>query len=228
MAEQSILEVILRSEYDEVLTSRTHRMRDLRDMIARANKVLEFNLAAPGSEAYLALRDQLDIPSFWPAVSAWLAAFDMPHIGITPGASANPDPRYKDKLPLFGSVLIVEQAPRIWVRLQEIGEEKIHIGEAADLMEQYAYLALAHLTINQPGAESKMQSKQATKAANARHSKAGGSRDKKKKICDVWASGKYRSRDICAEQECAAIGMSFSAARKALRGTPDPGKELHL
>ena len=60
------------------------------------------------------------------------------------------------------------------------------------------------------------------KAANARHSKPGGSRDKAQQMRALWASGKYSSRDICAEQECAALGMSFSAARKALRGTSVP------
>ncbi len=62
----------------------------------------------------------------------------------------------------------------------------------------------------------------ARNAANARHSKPGGSREKKRQMCALWASGKYSTRDICAEQECAATGMSFSAARKALRGTPSP------
>src|SRR5688572_6072288 len=108
MAEQSVPEVILRWEAGDVLTDRTRRMRDLRDMMARANKVLIHNLAEPGSGGYLALRDQLDIPSYLPAVSAWLAAFEMPLIGITPNASANPDPRYNNKLPLFGSVLMLE------------------------------------------------------------------------------------------------------------------------
>lgn len=60
-------------------------------------------------------------------------------------------------------------------------------------------------------------------AANTLHSKPGGSREKRDAIRQAWASGKYSSRDICAEQECAALGMSFSTARKALRGTPDPG-----
>jgi len=59
-------------------------------------------------------------------------------------------------------------------------------------------------------------------AADCRHSKPGGSRDKQEKIRAIWASGKYTSRDICAEQECAAVDMSFSVARKALRNTPDP------
>lgn len=59
-------------------------------------------------------------------------------------------------------------------------------------------------------------------AAHARHSKPGGSREKQDRIRAAWASGKYTTRDICAEQECAALDMSFAAARKALRNQPDP------
>ncbi len=58
--------------------------------------------------------------------------------------------------------------------------------------------------------------------ANVLHSKPGGSREKRRMIQEIWKTGKYSSRDICAEQECAALDMSFSTARKALRGTPDP------
>jgi hypothetical protein len=62
----------------------------------------------------------------------------------------------------------------------------------------------------------------AKSAAMARHSAPGGSHDKAESIKRIWASGKYSSRDICAEQECAALNMSFSSARKALRNTPSP------
>ena len=62
----------------------------------------------------------------------------------------------------------------------------------------------------------------ARKAANARHDQPGGSRDKQQQIREIWATGKYSSRDRCAEEECAALGMSYSTARKALRNTPDP------
>lgn len=63
---------------------------------------------------------------------------------------------------------------------------------------------------------------QAKAAAEARHNQPGGSRDKQQQIRDIWAAGKYSSRDRCAEEEYAALDMSFSAARKALRNTPDP------
>jgi hypothetical protein len=59
-------------------------------------------------------------------------------------------------------------------------------------------------------------------AAEKLHSAPGGSREKRNQIRELWASGKYSNRDICAEQEYAALGMAFSTARKALRGTPDP------
>lgn len=63
---------------------------------------------------------------------------------------------------------------------------------------------------------------QAKAAADARHNQPGGSRDKQSQIREIWATGKYSSRDRCAEEECAALDMSYSAARKALRNTPDP------
>jgi hypothetical protein len=62
-------------------------------------------------------------------------------------------------------------------------------------------------------------------AANARHDKPGGSRDKQWRIREIWASGKYTSRDRCAEEESAALGMSLTAARKALRNQPEPRRE---
>lgn len=49
-----------------------------------------------------------------------------------------------------------------------------------------------------------------------------GHRDKREKIKDLWAEGNFLDRDRCAEQESAALEMSFSTARKALRNTPDP------
>jgi len=57
-------------------------------------------------------------------------------------------------------------------------------------------------------------------AANIRHDQPGGSRDKQRQIQEIWASGKYSSKDVCAEQECAALNMSFSTARRALNNIP--------
>ena len=64
----------------------------------------------------------------------------------------------------------------------------------------------------------------AQSAANARHDKPGGSRDKKRQLQEIWASGKYTSRDICAEEECAGMGMSYTTARRALINTPEPSR----
>jgi hypothetical protein len=65
-------------------------------------------------------------------------------------------------------------------------------------------------------------SNRAQAAANALHGRPGSSRDKQEQIRAAWASGKYANRDMCAEQECAALNMAFGTARKALRNTPEP------
>lgn len=66
------------------------------------------------------------------------------------------------------------------------------------------------------------RSQRARDAAIARHRQPGGTIDKQKKIRAEWATGKYRTRDDCAESVGRKIGLSFSAARKALRNTPEP------
>jgi hypothetical protein len=60
----------------------------------------------------------------------------------------------------------------------------------------------------------------ARKAANVLHDKPGGSRDKQRAIREIWASGKYTTRNLCAEEEYQGLEMSYDAARKALRNTP--------
>jgi hypothetical protein len=63
----------------------------------------------------------------------------------------------------------------------------------------------------------------ARKTVDGKHDKPGASRDLKRKIQAVWATGKYSSRDTCADEEWVDLGYgSFCAARKALRNTPDP------
>lgn len=64
--------------------------------------------------------------------------------------------------------------------------------------------------------------KPAAMGAKALHSKPGGSWEKAKKIREIWATGKYSNRNVCAEQECAALKMSYETARKALRNTTKP------
>ncbi len=61
----------------------------------------------------------------------------------------------------------------------------------------------------------------ANKGAEARHSKPGASRENRAKVRAAWMSGKYRTRDKCAEAESKKMNMSLSTARKALINTPD-------
>jgi len=93
--------------------------------------------------------------------------------------------------------------------IQDVG------GEASPVLAQ-----TAELQVGSP----EWRKRIARTAANAMHSKSGGSRDKQTEIRKIWASGKYSDRNACAEQECAALDMAFSTARKALVNTPDPDR----
>jgi len=76
-----------------------------------------------------------------------------------------------------------------------------------------------------------MASEKALKNARSEQASKGGKKksinsgipDKKEELRKIWASGKYSSRDLCAEQEWAELKFKgFSTARKALRSTPEP------
>ncbi|CAG0946949.1 hypothetical protein ANRL1_03473 [Anaerolineae bacterium] len=66
------------------------------------------------------------------------------------------------------------------------------------------------------------KSEQSKKAADARHGQPGGYRDKKKELLDIWGSGKYRSRNDCADNEYRKLGLSRKTTRDHLQGTPNP------
>ena len=116
--------------------------------------------------------------------------------------------------------------------LQQIGRiEQGRIG--VDLAEVRAQETLMHMTavalngdISTDLEELKKLRMSATargiKAAEARHNKPGGTREKREEIRSVWKSGKYTTKQLCAEEEYLAIGMSYDAARKALRNMEKP------
>lgn len=88
-----------------------------------------------------------------------------------------------------------------------------------------ALLRVVHGDTREPAAgigSPAWRKQKAKAAADARHARPDGSRDKHDRIRAIWASGKYTSRDRCAEEECAALNISYSTARKALKNTPDP------
>lgn len=107
--------------------------------------------------------------------------------------------------------------------------ENLHIAfqNASDMGEWKKYLqdhppspeALAVLMLVAVGEANKARSK---KAADKGHEKPDGSRDKKKQILEIWASGKYKSKALCAEEEYVGLEVSFDKARRDLRGAPDP------
>ena len=97
-------------------------------------------------------------------------------------------------------------------------------GDLGGAVRRLTFLARAtsFARLERPPTAKDVQSLFAMAGANAKHDKPGGSREKRATIRDIWASGKYSNRRICADQECDGLGMSFDTARKALRNTPDP------
>lgn len=98
--------------------------------------------------------------------------------------------------------------------LDEISAERNKARMLGVILETQARMATA--TKNQV-------TQQAKAAADARHSRPGGSRDKQAAIKAAWASGIYGDRDLCATEEYEALGFgAWGTARRALRNTPDP------
>lgn len=167
--------------------------------------------------------------------ASWLGLPDEGQEGVQSQTPAEPDPNW------------LPQLQRRADRVRRWALEKDH----EDLSERYAWMLLLAMELRKASRfhadqarasdrqkqryrqlsqiaqhsmlkEGEDRRQKAISAADARHDKPGGSRERQARIRKAWASGKYTSRDVCAEQECAGIGMSFSAARKALRNTPDP------
>jgi len=122
--------------------------------------------------------------------------------------------------------LSVENGASLAVAGQSIPlAQVLTLGESGLKADKDALLRVVDGDTQEPasGVGSQAWRKQKAKAAaQAKHGKPGGSHDKQEQMRAAWAGGKYDSRDRCAEEECAALGMSFSAARKALRNTPEP------
>ena len=157
--------------------------------------------------------------------------------------SLNPDdPRVRAKARSLGKWIDREGAIQMLALLMVMNEDaekrEIELDEIATRLGQMAKdsnaqviavcelgrdaLKMGKSAVVQLVAEKVKAKKRAKSAANVRHDMPGQSRAKRKAMLAAWASGKYSSRDICAEQECAGLNMSFSTARKALIGTPKP------
>jgi hypothetical protein len=134
-------------------TPRTLRIGNLDAIINRAKRYLKHQGIRLRSVEYKRLVGTLDIPSWQAAVSNWLQAFNLKSLRSKPRESANPDPRYQGKLPLYGAMVILLRAPELRERLAQLEGGTVHVDEAAEWMETFRILGLAYLTINLPGAE---------------------------------------------------------------------------
>lgn len=120
----------------------------------------------------------------------------------------------KFTLTVHSMKLSMRQAERLSEMIHSKDEGLNSIQDVLNMQPVNA-LTLAHLVM----LERKWRAKE---NANLRHNKPGGSRDNQAKIRKLWASGKYKTRDDCAERGGKILGLKFSTARKALRNTPTP------
>ncbi len=70
--------------------------------------------------------------------------------------------------------------------------------------------------------ESDKRSKTAHKGAEEKNVK---NKENKRKMLEIWATGKYTNRTICAEQECEGLGLIYATARNYLTNAPEPVRE---
>jgi hypothetical protein len=130
-------------------TERERLIRMLDEMTRRARAFLSVHKIEEGDKQFKILAESLDIPSYEAAISGALRSFNRPDAGITPKASASGDAaRYKGRLDLYGAVAILLRVPVMRARLVEIGEANLHIGEACQIAEEFAFLRFASLTLN--------------------------------------------------------------------------------
>lgn len=98
----------------------------------------------------------------------------------------------------------------------------VEISKKYGLYERGVIMGLENAK-NDPDVIQAISSERGRQAVEARYAKPDGTYDRQAKIRARWASGKYASRDICAEEEYASLEFgSFKSARNALKGTQDP------
>lgn len=149
--------------------------------------------------------------------------------GIKNIRRANFDPFHLEMV-FARTQVLYEDAVDVIRKSMEVDQEVNQLDEAMKILadkERVLNLGMIAYLEKVPIEIAKKNSLNGKNAAEVRHSKPGGNREKGDAIRNAWATGKYSSRDICAEQECASLKMSLSSARKHLRNTPDPTKPLH-
>lgn len=180
------------------LTAREWSKGDLAQLQALIERLLDAHAAFPEAELALVSRLAHQLQDSDPEDLAWTAAASLHRSLLLRGALAG--------------LLDVSRGALMSARAQAALAT-----HAAGLQESMTDLLRDELALR-----TAMATERARRSVGQRHSKPGGARDKQHQLRLAWASGKYTSRDRCAEEEACALGMSFAAARRALRNTPDP------
>ncbi len=174
-----------------------------------------------------------DVRTFEPAERYILGKALIERWSATPGIRAEAyirakiaESRLGDLHPLFGITQGSDpedgELPPLEEALFSLTEiERIEAGDFGASQSDVSAASESALSVGSP----EWRSARARDAANARHDKPGGSREKRKRLIEIWESGKYDTKDRCAEEECRALNMTQAGARNILKGLPKPKRE---
>ena len=126
------------------------------------------------------------------------------------------------------SIAVHGQAQEILKLLEVASDSRAGPEQVMALMESMLGFLYHSIRITLPGtalsAEEGANAKRDAKVSNTnranvniRHNQPGGYKERKDRLIEIWKSGKYDSKDRCAEEECGGLDMAFATARKALK-----------
>lgn len=147
-------------------------------------------------------------------------AFGPTHLTLELGVYWDVDEQVHKYLPKDKSEFYREKLENIMRRLYELeNRECTHdeINEAMGLLSDIQDVALEVIS------EVKVAEYRIENSKKLLRKRVVPVQERRKKLLDIWLSGKYTARDTCADEEWEALGFpSFRAARESLIGTPDP------
>mgnify|MGYP001063302682 CR=1 FL=1 len=111
--------------------------------------------------------------------------------------------------------LLAERANDGLSKIEDVQHKEIITQEMFGLLQADTTKAVSE--VNRVTAQKR--SDIARNAANKKHELSGVKEDHES-MRQAWASGKYKTKDECAEKEGSKLGMTFDAARRVLYNQP--------
>ncbi len=126
---------------------RTEKIELLKGMLQDAIEYLDKAGASEGAQYRKDLENEFNLDSYFSELLDVMDGINLNKENIKSNVSQKNDPKYDDKLPLFGAILIAKKVPPLINTLDESGRDDFQVGEVCELMDDYAELMLAYVTL---------------------------------------------------------------------------------